>query len=277
MKNQFILTALFITIQLSAQSSVDTIYSNNQKLAVNLETINEESISFKYPGETVLNMLYKNVVQKIIHKSGRVEIFNNRSSFKVVKSALDWEKVSITSIENEVRGLNKINEVSSKAVGTSIFSNMDQVKQRAHDKIKMKSAMYGANTVFLSEERSQMKTGDILIGGTKTNTTISGVAYSNKVLDYSIFTTLLGGKPEFALVKKAAFKNNSMELATFDYQNVPVEILTHYQEEGIIYVNIRIKGLKQDVFRVVYFDNSTITLLFEDSKYINNLILEVSK
>lgn len=57
--------------------------------------------------------------------------FAARTSFRRLSSPMEWEQVSIASVESEVQGLYKIDDVSSKAKGTTEFSNQERVKRRA--------------------------------------------------------------------------------------------------------------------------------------------------
>ena len=50
---------------------------------------------------------------------------------------------TITQVEGEIKGLFKVGEVSSKAKGTTTFSNQERVKERAYKKLKIQAAMMG--------------------------------------------------------------------------------------------------------------------------------------
>lgn len=52
-----------------------------------------------------------------------------------------------------MKGLYKLDDVSSKAKGTTEFSNQERVKRRAVDKMKMQSAILG-NVIYMVQMRS---------------------------------------------------------------------------------------------------------------------------
>ncbi|MBO6211963.1 hypothetical protein, partial [Algoriella sp.] len=107
-------------------SQMDTIYSNNEKLAVNVKEITEDAVKYTYPNEDLINTSYKNTIQKIVLKSGRVQNFNEASAFNKITSIEDFEKVTISNVESEVKGLYKIADVGAKAKGGSTFSSMEK-------------------------------------------------------------------------------------------------------------------------------------------------------
>ena len=112
-----------------AQNSIDTLFTNNGRLAVSIKEITNDAIKFSYPGEELVNSIYKNSVFKIVHRSGRLETFNETSSFNIVKGGDEWEKVAITSVPDEVKGLYKLGNISTKATGATAFANVNSKRQ----------------------------------------------------------------------------------------------------------------------------------------------------
>ena len=132
------LVVIFISVAhfVHGQDKLDTIFTSNKVIPCEITEITPEAIKFTYPGESIANSMYKNRVHKIVFKSGRIETFASSTSYKDVKSGHDWGDVSITSVESEVRGLFKLDEVSAKAKGTTVYANMNKVKDRAYKKFK---------------------------------------------------------------------------------------------------------------------------------------------
>ncbi len=56
-------------------AQMDTVVLNNEKIACSVKEITPDAIKYTLPGEDIMNSVYKNTVQKIIFKSGRVQIF----------------------------------------------------------------------------------------------------------------------------------------------------------------------------------------------------------
>ena len=138
----------------AASAQVDTIYTHEGVIPCNITEITETAAKYQYPGESHSNSLSLNAVSKIVFRSGRVQEFAARTSFRRLSSPMEWEQVSIASVESEVQGLYKIDDVSSKAKGTTEFSNQERVKRRALDKMKMQAAILGGNVVYMVQMRS---------------------------------------------------------------------------------------------------------------------------
>src|SRR5215469_11206688 len=178
---KILFSLFFFFIVNSVFSQYDTIYSNNDHFACTVKEITPDAVKFSYPNEDLINSVYKNTIQKIVFKSGRVQTFAESTYFKTVNSADDYDNVSFSHVLTEVQGLYKIGEVGAKSRGTTTLSNMEKVKERAERKVKIEAAMMGANVVYLTQfGTSQNRVGTYYTAGQATATNISGVAYSNQ-------------------------------------------------------------------------------------------------
>src|ERR1700761_4316980 len=104
------ITILFFLIFMSTSfcyAQMDAVVLNNQRIACSVKEVTPDAIKYTFPGEDVINSVYKNTVQKIIFKSGRVQTFAEATSYKEVNNVMDYDKVTITSVESEVKGLFK--------------------------------------------------------------------------------------------------------------------------------------------------------------------------
>jgi len=99
MKRQ-VLTAIVALISGSLAAQTDTIFSNNEKIACTVKEITPDAVKFIYPDEELINTVYKNTIQKIVFKSGRVQVFAEATSYKTVSSVEDFENVTITEDES---------------------------------------------------------------------------------------------------------------------------------------------------------------------------------
>src|SRR5471030_2934650 len=188
-----VIALLLITATIRRYAQVDTVIVNNQKIACSVKEITPDAIKYTFPGEDVINSVYKNTVQKIVFKSGRVQTFAEATSYKTVSNVMDYDKVTITSVESEVRGLYKLSDVSSKAKGTTTLSNQERVKERAYRKIKIQAAMFGANVIYLTNQRTEgNKYGSYYTSGSTAETNLTGIAYSNVLPDFEAFKKVIG-------------------------------------------------------------------------------------
>jgi len=245
-------------------AQMDTLYTNNQRIACSVKELTPDAVKYTFPGEDVINTVYKNTVQKIVFKSGRVQLFAEATSYKTIASVLDFDKVTVTSVEEEVKGLFKISDVNSKAKGTTVYSSQERVKERAYRKIKIQAAMFGANIIYLTNQRQEgNKYGSYYTSGSTTETNLTGVAYSNILPDYEGFKKLVGSRIDFMAVKKYELGASSSDVSQDDV-NAPFTLTNINNDNGIILVEGQLKGEKNvNSFQVSHFDQSGFNIAYK--------------
>ncbi|MBB5634937.1 hypothetical protein HDE68_000822 [Pedobacter cryoconitis] len=269
MKKILLLCCTLFVYSLNSFAQMDTIYSNNQKIACSVKEVTEEGVKFSHPNEDLVNSVYKNSVQKIVFKSGRVQVFTEASSFKAVTDVREFDNVTVTAVESEVKGLYKIGDVSSKAKGTTGFSNQERVKDRAYRKLKIQAAMMGANIVYLTNQRTEgNKAGGYFQAGSTAETNLTGVSYSNVVPSLADFKKLVNGRTDFATINEYRLGGSSSDYSlkeltkNFFIANIRNDngIITIEGElEGLTDFNqFRLVGVSTDHFNIFYRDKSTV-------------------
>lgn len=138
----------------TSYAQTDTVFTNTQKIACVVKEITPEVVKYVYPGEDVLNSVYRNSVQKIAFKSGRIQIFEQAKAYKIVKSVRDLDSVEITSLETDIKGLYKMGEVNAKAKGTTIYSSPTHVRERAFKKNKKRSR-YNGRQYYIDDQSAK--------------------------------------------------------------------------------------------------------------------------
>ncbi len=279
-----------LTPQMYAQQALyDTIYSNKGNLAVQVKEVMPEYVKFVYPNEDILISIYKNTIFKIKYRSGRVEVFSEATALQTVTSADDWEKVTIAKVEAEVLGLFKMGEVTTKAKGVTVFSNMDKVKDKAYKKMKIEAAMLGANTIFLVNEQVKgNQYGTEYEAGNTTETSLTGIAYSNTLPNFQDFKAMYDPKKIWRFFGNFYIGRNSTEIEIDRRRMVPsLQLSDVRQENGFIYVSTSMKetpGMSDfraaykelsdvSAFRVTYFDAKRIVLMYNNDGIIHNIVL----
>lgn len=254
----------FSTVSYNAKAQVDTIVTNNSKIACNVKEITPDAVKFTYPGEDFPNSIYKNTVQKIIFKSGRVQTFSESTSFKEIKGVMDYDKVSTTVVESEVKGLFKLTDVSSKAKGTTVFSSQERVKDRAYRKMKIQAAMFGANIVYLTNQRTEgNKYGGYFQSSSTAETNLTGVAYSNVLPDFDKFKLLIGSKKDFIATKIFELGASDSDVSQSEI-NKPFTMSNIVLEGGIILITAQLKGVNNiNTFQVASFTDSTFNVAYK--------------
>jgi hypothetical protein len=286
------IVTIFILLSLPflSFSQYDTIYSTTGKIIGVVKEIGENSIKFTYPQEDLLNNINKNVVKKIVFKSGRVQTFSNMSGYKTIKSGLDYENVSISLVFEEVKGLYKIGEAGAKAKGTTELSSIEKVKERAIRKMKITAAMQGANVVY----QSQINTTDNIPGekdgngqttkaAQPTQTTVSGIAYSSELPSFEEFKQSIGNRKLFSVINLYEFESVYNILDPFNMNTDikeksvtrSMELNSITEESGFIYVNAIIEKENNTKFRVIFFNNEEFTLAYKTDKGIYNFRVRI--
>jgi hypothetical protein len=268
MKNLFVM--MLTVLSLNSYAQLDTIFTNNKKIACNVKEITNESVKFSYSGEEIINSLYSKTVQKILFKTGRIQIFNETSTYKKVTGADDFNKVTITSVENEVVGLFNLGDISSKAQAGTVFANMEKVKEKATKKLKIKAAMLGANLIYLS----QSQTSGFSIGNTGYTKSVEGIAYSNMLPNFDEFIHLIGSKTIFQTNGKIKFSSHDDDYSIKEFSK-NVQLNKIYNENGLIMINATISGISSNTFRVIDFTNIAYSLVWKDKDIIYNIMVKI--
>lgn len=274
MKRQ-VLTAIVALISGAVMAQTDTIFSNNEKIACTVKEITPDAVKFAYPNEELINTVYKNTIQKIVFKSGRVQVFAEATSYKKVASVEDFENVTITEVESEVKGLYKIGDVSAKAKGTTTYSNQERVKERAYRKMKIVAAMMGANIVYLTDQRGQ---GNIQStqyqSGQTTETSLSGVSYSNVLPNMDTFMNRIGTKTKFVAVEENKLWSSSADLSTqLIGGELKLDSVTNEGGQIILHGDLPGAGRVHE-FRVAYFSSTHFSIYYEDKSTSYNIKLK---
>ncbi|AMR28990.1 hypothetical protein A0257_19060 [Hymenobacter psoromatis] len=148
---------------------------NNETLSVKVVTVGEQSISFTYPNETVINTLSRNQIKEIDFASGRVQTITERI---IIEGEQDWQKVIVTTLESDVSGLVRKGEVKAKATGGSTFSNQANIDARATEKLKKQAAKLGAHIILIQSQNTQRASfGNVGQMGQGPTSLKQGVAY----------------------------------------------------------------------------------------------------
>lgn len=281
MKNKFLNLLLFASIAnigFAQQVASDSIFTKEGLILAEVKEVTPELVKFNYPAETVINSMYRNTIEKIVFKSGRVQIFKESLALGEINSAFDFEKVSITHVESEIKGLYKLDEVFSKAVGTTTLSNITTVKERAFRKLKIQAALLGGNVVFMIDQNTVgNQYGGYYQSGKATETILTGIVYSNSIPKTEDLMALLNKQKTFKVISSYYAGNNSTDVEGSSYVPDTFTAENFYTENGFVYINGQTEGNKNTVFKVVSFKNNQMILYWKDKKNAYNLTLELEQ
>jgi len=268
---------ILLSASFTSFAQSDTVFVNNQRIACSVKEVTPDAVQYTLPGEDVLNSVYKNTIQKIRFKSGRVQTFAEATSYKQITGVMDYENVTITSVESEVRGLYKLGDVSSKAKGTTVYSSQERVKERAYRKLKIQAAMLGANTVLLTNQRTEgNKYGSYFTSGSSAETNLTGIGYSNAVPNFDDFKSLIKDRRNFMAIKQFRLGASSSDVSQDDV-NKQFTISDVINENGIVTINGELKG-EDDVkrFQLVNFDNSHFSIAYKQKGTAYNFVISLN-
>ncbi len=270
------LLTLATNAALAQQIPVDSIFSNEGLILAEVKEVAPDVIKFTYPSETVLNSIYKNVVQKIAFKSGRVQFFKESLSLGEIRNVFDFERVTLTHVESETKGLYKLDEVFSKAVGTTTLSNITTVKERAFRKLKIQAALLGGNVIYMLDQNTVgNQFGGQYQSGKATETVLTGIVYSNNIPKVEDVTATLNNKKIFTVNANYYAGRNSTDVEGNPYLPETFTIEDFYEENGFVYVRGKARGIKNTLFKVVSFKNNQMTFYWKDKKKAYNLSVDL--
>jgi hypothetical protein len=271
MKKQ-IVTLLFLFTAALGFGQGDTLFLYHEKILCSVKEITTDEVKFIYPNEEVLNSVYKNAVQKIVFKNRRIQVFAEASSIKNIASLDDYEHITISQIEGEVKGLYKLGEVSAKAKGTTVLSDQERVKRRAYRKLKMEAALMGANVVYLLHQRDQgNRFGGLFQSGSSSETSLTGVAYSNQLVNFDEFKNAFTGRPNFIAVQETSLFSSGSNLIKRELMHL-FDIYSISNDNGIVTIQGSLQGETLcNSFRLVSFDAEFFYVYYETKISAHNI------
>jgi hypothetical protein len=146
-----IIMALGLGNKISGQEPTDTIYKIEGKtLPVNVVKVTENYVSFVIPGNSETFTMERKDVQKIVYKSGKIDVFN-KPIFQMV-SDYSWEAVWLTEDKKDVAELYKRGEVSAKSPASA--RSPKAAKNSAIIRLQKKAAAVKGTVVFLTKKQA---------------------------------------------------------------------------------------------------------------------------
>jgi len=150
-----IFTTIIIISFASAQDLI--IKRNGDTLNVKITKSTPETVEFYYPNEELINIEYKNAIEKIIYSSGRKEICSQKTQLQQINGPDDWEKVIITYSENDVKGLTRVAQITkTSGWGGTLATGIGY--EDALKKIKKEAAEQGASIVLIIDKPNEQTT-----------------------------------------------------------------------------------------------------------------------
>jgi len=153
MKKIITVSVLTLSALFSFAQTADKMKKHSgETLDVKVIKVNEETISYKYPGEDAEQTIGKFAVASITYgSSGRKEEITEKIE---ISDKGDWEKVQIITTISQVVGLKKGEEVKGKTAGLISYNTAGSADKKATKRIKEAAAELGAPFILLTSDKS---------------------------------------------------------------------------------------------------------------------------
>ena len=260
------------------QKQPDLLFLLDGQKEVSIKEVGLSSIKYSYPNEETVYTISRHQVTKIVFSSGREEVFE--SPIKEVNGLDDFEKVFITYNPEDIAGLEPTGELFSKATGVTTLSSINEVKNRALDKLTAEAAMIGANVVFIGDvyQRGNQFGGENQ-AGSSTQTTFNGTGYSTKKVNASKVKELLNTR-SFHHYQTHRLNRNALSpertIATkygIDRKPIMFRITEVLEKDGEIYVKTKELPTKTRELKVIHVDEESLILMERNEKITTNYYL----
>lgn len=151
-----ITTLLFLSLCIKAQTAgmtvaADTIIKlNGSVLTGDITTVTPTYIKFIMAGSAEEYTLERKEVQKVIYKSGRIEIFN-QAAFQVLDEGM-WEAVWLTEKQSDVSDLYMLGEI--EATSPSSARSASAAQKGAIIKAQKKAANMSGTVILVTKKQN---------------------------------------------------------------------------------------------------------------------------
>ena len=156
------------------QAHPDTVYFfDRETMYINVMKITYDSILYREAGETDLQSLDKDRVNKIKYNWGRLEILNEEPPKRQKK--LDWRKVKFLKNERRASGMHQVKEIIAQTKGSGRgFETPKSLEVKAKTILRKKAANVNAQYVLITNKTINTAFGEI------PSATLTGIAYSTE-------------------------------------------------------------------------------------------------
>lgn len=171
------------------RSNFDQIITiDNKVITAHVTNIGLNQVYFRYPLNTIQNSISREMINCIIHKNGRKEIFtlvekeeapnlNADESFIIVREKKQWEEVDTTHNADQILGMNKLENISAKYESGKMRANAEYLEKNALIILRKKAANMGADLILITSKQMHAAYGDL------PSIEMEGVAYSKDMVE----------------------------------------------------------------------------------------------
>ncbi len=258
-----LLLCLGLLLSLNVKAQMDTIFTFTETIPCTVKEIDLELIKYWHPGEELVNSISKNTVERIKYKSGREQTITESIKFEPIQDVNEFDKVLITEVEGDVRGLFEFGEI----IVSSHASSMSKVKAKSFKELKMLAALRGGNVVILKEKKKKIIHHNSNNFGHSSSSSISlsliGELYTSIKPSFKAFQKLIGDTKTVICTKESRLWDSGKKIKQRKI-NYELDVHNIFHENGSIYLEgkleldykatkFKVVSISEDHFNVFYY------------------------
>ena len=161
-----VVNLLIIGMTVSAQSYYqkketavpDTIYRlGGRKIVAFIQKVNQFEVDYKFTGDPSFYSIDKKQIEKIVYRTGKVEVFNKPVFIEIDENS--WEAVLVTYDKDDVKGMYKYGEVD--ATSSPGAKNKKKALSTATIRLQKKAANMSGAIVYVTRKEPRGGYGEI--------------------------------------------------------------------------------------------------------------------
>ncbi len=169
------------------RSNFDQIITiDNKVITAQVTNIGLNQVHYRYPLNSISNTISREMINCIIHKNGRKEIFtlvdkveepdlNADENFIIAREKKQWEEVDTTHNAEKILGMNKLESINAKYESGKMRANAEYLEKNALIILRKKAANLGADLILITGKQLHTAYGDL------PSIELEGVAYTKDI------------------------------------------------------------------------------------------------
>jgi len=142
----------------AAKTPVDTIVRlGGKKIPCKIQNVSSSTLMYSLPDKTESLAIDRKEVEKVIYRTGRVDVFN-KPVLTMIQDG-QWESILVTRDEKDVQGLYNRGVITAKSSPSN--RSKKAAKQSAIIKLQKKAANLGGSMILVTKEEAKGAYGDI--------------------------------------------------------------------------------------------------------------------
>jgi hypothetical protein len=142
-------------------AKTDIIYRHDgTKMLVDVKKIQLNDLFYSLPGETKVIKMDQRLVYKIEHKTGKIEVLNEKPT--EIREIGDYRKVKVTYDPKDVDGLIEVAQIEARADGSeSRQSSLKTLERSAIIELRRRAANINSDIILVTDKKTHVAFGEI--------------------------------------------------------------------------------------------------------------------